>query len=197
MLPGRWSTDRLIMRNAAIDDGARLLAVFNANAHIGVWDTTFQPIEQPEMDGLVAASVAGRNARGDPFQLQAICRRDGVEEGDIVGYYHMAFGVRRPEILAIGMFVLDPPAQNQGYGSEVLAGLGRRLRGLPTYQAAWARVWLKNWPALRMWVKAGFDRIVEIDGDKVLSAEAQANVILELDLRRSLSTGGTTQDTNY
>jgi len=38
---------------------------------------------------------------------------------------------------------------------------------------------------LRMWVKAGFDRIVEISGDKVLSAEGQANVILEQDLRRS------------
>ena len=83
------------------------------------------------------------------------------------------------------MFVLDPPVQNQGYGSEVLAGLSRELRELPAYRAAWARVWLKNWPALRMWVKAGFDRIVEISGDKVLSAEGQANVILEQDLRRS------------
>ena len=82
------------------------------------------------------------------------------------------------------MFVLDPPVQNQRYGGEVLAGLGRELRELPAYEAAWARVWLKNWPALRMWVKAGFDRIVEISGDKVLSAEGQANVILEQDLRR-------------
>jgi len=186
MLPSRWFTDRLIMRDVAMEDAVRLLAVFNANSHIGVWDTTFQPIEQPEMDGLVTASLAQRNARGDPFQMQAICRRDGAAAGEIAGYYHMAFGVRRPEVVAIGMFVLDPPAQNQGYGSEVLTGLGRQLRELPAYQAAWARVWLKNWPALRMWVKAGFDRIVEIDGDKVLSTEGQANVILELDLRRSL-----------
>ncbi len=186
MLPGRWSTDRLLMRDVATEDAARLLTIFNANAHIGAWDTTFQLIEQPEMDGLVAASLAGRNARGDPFQMQAICHRDGAEAGEIAGYYHIAFGVRRPEILAIGMFVLDPPAQNQGYGSEVLGGLSRRLRELPAYQAAWARVWLKNWPALRMWVKAGFDRIVEISGDKVLSPEGQANVILEQDLRRSL-----------
>jgi len=173
------------MRDVAREDAARLLVVFNANAHIGVWDTTFQPIEKPEMDGLVAASVAGRNPRGDPFQLQAICRREGAEAGEIIGYYHIAYGVRRPEILAIGMFVLDPPVQNQRYGSEVLTGLGRELRALPAYEAAWARVWLKNWPALRMWVKAGFDRIVEIGGDKVLSAEGQANVILEQDLRRS------------
>ena len=185
MLPGRWSTDRLLMRDVATEDAARLLAVFNANAHIGAWDATFQPIAQPEMDGLVAASLAGLNARGDPFQMQAICLRAGAAAGEIIGYYHIAYGVRRPEILAIGMFVLDPPMQNQGYGSEVLAGLGRRLRELPAYEAAWARVWLKNWPALRMWVKAGFDRIVEIDGDKVLSAEGQANVILQQDLRRS------------
>jgi diamine N-acetyltransferase len=186
MLPSRWFTDRLSIRDVATEDAPRLLAVFNANSHIGVWDTTFQPIEQPEMDGLVAASLAQRNPRGDPFQMQAICRRDGGASAEIVGYYHMAFGVRRPEVVAIGMFVLDPPVQNQGYGGEVLAGLGRQLRALPAYQVAWARVWLKNWPALRMWVKAGFDRIVEISGDKVLSPEGQANVILEQDLRRSL-----------
>jgi diamine N-acetyltransferase len=186
MLPSRWFTDRLIMRDVATEDSPRLLAVFNANSHIGVWDTTFQPIEQPEMDGLVAESLAQRNARGDPFQMQAICRRESAEAGEIIGYYHMAFGVRRTEVVAIGMFVLDPLAQNQGYGSEVLAGLSRELRALPAYQVAWARVWLKNWPALRMWVKAGFDRIVEIDGDKVHSAEGQANVILEQDLRHSL-----------
>ena len=186
MLPSRWFTDHLIMRDVATEDAARLLAVFNANSHIGVWDPTFQPIEQPEMDGLVAASLAQRNARGDPFQMQAICRREGAEAGDIIGYYHIAYGVRRPEILAVGMFVLDPPVQSQGYGSEVLGGLSRRLRELPAYEAAWARVWLKNWPALRMWIKAGFDRIVAIDGDKVLSAEGQANVILEQDLRCGL-----------
>jgi RimJ/RimL family protein N-acetyltransferase len=185
MLPTHWSTDRLIMRDVVMEDAPRLLAVFNGNAHIGVWDTTFQPIEQPEMDGLVAASLAHRNTRGDPFQMQAICRREGAEVGEIVGYYHIAYGVRRPEVVAIGMFVLDPPVQNQRYGSEVLAGLGGELRELPGYQAAWARVWLKNWPALRMWVKAGFDHIVEISGDKVLSADGQANVILEQDLRRS------------
>jgi diamine N-acetyltransferase len=186
MLPDRWTTDRLLMRNVATGDAVRLLAVFNANAHIGAWDTTFQPIEQPEMDGLVAASLARRNARGDPFQMQAICRPDGAAAEEIIGYYHIAYGVRRPEILAIGMFVLDPSVQNQGYGSEVLAGLGRELRELPAYELAWARVWLKNWPALRMWVKGGFDHIVEIGGDKVLSTEAQANVILQQDLRRSL-----------
>ena len=187
MLPSRWFTDRLIMRDVAVEDAPRLLAVFNANAHIGVWDTTFQPIEQPEMDGLVAASLAQRNARGDPFQMQAICRRDGADgrrDCRLLPHRVRRAPARDPRDRHV--CARSAGAESSAMAARCSPGSGRQLRALPAYQAAWARVWLKNWPALRMWVKAGFDRIVEIAGDKVLSAEGQANVILEQDLRRSL-----------
>jgi ribosomal protein S18 acetylase RimI-like enzyme len=57
------------------------------------------------------------------------------------------------------------------------------LRALGTYRAAWVEVWLKNWPALRLWAKAGFDRIVRFRGDPLLTPESQASVILEQELR--------------
>jgi len=38
---------------------------------------------------------------------------------------------------------------------------------------------LKNWPALRFWVKNGFNRIIEMHGDPVFSASSFADFILE------------------
>lgn len=91
MLPDQWTTERLLLRDVTAADTAQLLAIFNANAHIGGWDPTFQPIAMSEMAGVVA----------------------------------------------------------------------------------------DNWPALRMWVKGGFDRIVKFQGDPVLTPEGNADVVLE------------------
>ena len=184
MLPAQWTTERLLLRNVMAADSPRLLAIFNGNAPIGAWDPTFHPIPQAEMDGLVAASLARRNTRGDAFQMQALCWGLGhARAGEIIGYYHLVYGAPQPELVWIGMMVIDPQVQNGGLGSEALAGVGRRLRELATYRAARVEVWLKNWPALRLWAKAGFDRIVKFRGDPLLAPESQASVVLEQDLR--------------
>ena len=73
---------------------------------------------------------------------------------------------------------------NTPSGSEMLAGLGQQLRALAVYRAVWVEVWLKNWPALRLWTKAGFDRIIKIGGDPVLTPDGNANVVLEQELVR-------------
>lgn len=187
MLPEQWQTDRLLLRDVTNADSARLLAVFNANAHIGVWDPTFQPVAMSEMAGVVADSLAHRNARNHAFQMQAICAHgkdqthDDMEE--IIGYYHMVFGAPQPDIIWVSLFVLDPAVQNRRYGSEVLAGLRSQWRALRDYRAVWVEVWLKNWPALRLWAKGGFDRIIKFGGDPVLTPDGNASVVLEQRVR--------------
>jgi GNAT superfamily N-acetyltransferase len=183
MLPSLWLTERLLLRDAGSADSACLLTIFNANAHIGVWDPTFQPIEQAEMDGVIAAALAGYDARGNAFQMQAICRGAASEqEAEIIGYYHMVFGAPQPDIVWVSIFVLAPAAQNQRYGSEVLAALSRQLRAGGAYRAAWVEVWLKNWPALRLWAHGGFDRIVKFGGDPVLTPSGNGSVVLAQNL---------------
>jgi len=185
MLPEQWTTDRLLMRDVMDADSKRLLAIFNANAHIGAWDPTFQPVPQAEMDGVVADSLAGRNARGYAFQMQAICWGPaGEHPGAVIGYYHLIFGAPKPHLIWISLMVFDPAVQNRRCGSEMLAGLGQQLRALAVYRAVWVEVWLKNWPALRLWTKAGFDRIIKIGGDPVLTPDGNANVVLEQELVR-------------
>jgi diamine N-acetyltransferase len=186
MVPSVWQTERLMMRNAALDDVDRLREIFNANAHIGIWDATFQPVAREEIATLVHDSLAGCTRGTLPFQLQCICTQStasgeaaGVRDSLIVGYYHMAYGPRRPDMIWISMFVMHPDAQQQRYGREALTGLCAQFDQLAVYTAVWAEVWLKNWPALRFWAGGGFDHIVEFRGDRVLTLESYASVILE------------------
>ncbi len=64
-------------------------------------------------------------------------------------------------------------------GSEAIAVLNAHFHYLNRYHAAWAQVWLKNWPALRFWTRAGYNRVVSIEGDAVHAVDTQASVILE------------------
>lgn len=180
MLPTRWRSDRLLLRDARLDDVDRLLALFNANSFVAPWDPTFRAIERPEMERLVEASLAGFSPKGKPFQLQCFC---AGPPDQIAGYYHMTFGAPEIDTIWISMFVIDPGLQRHKYGSEAIAGVNAHFHRLGRFRAAWAQVWLKNWPALRFWTRAGYNRVVSIEGDAVYAPDTQASVILEFEVR--------------
>jgi ribosomal protein S18 acetylase RimI-like enzyme len=51
------------------------------------------------------------------------------------------------------------------------------------FRAVWARVYLKNVPAIAFWTRRGFRKIVEHNGRFVHTENAHTNVILERSLR--------------
>ena len=53
------------------------------------------------------------------------------------------------------------------------------VQQLGSYSCIRTYVSLDNWPSLRLCVKVGLNKIVEIAGDKVYSDEAVAHVLLE------------------
>jgi ribosomal protein S18 acetylase RimI-like enzyme len=79
----------------------------------------------------------------------------------------------------VSMFVIHPDFQRRQYGQQVAAGLSSQLGMLGLYRAIWLEVYLKNWLALRFWIAQGFTRIIEYDGARKLSGEAQASLVLE------------------
>jgi hypothetical protein len=60
-----------------------------------------------------------------------------------------------------------------------LKGLIEIVEGLGSYTRMQTYVNLKNWPSLRMCVKAGMDRMVEIAGDKVHTDKTEAHILVE------------------
>ncbi len=175
LLPATWETARLSIKDVMLDEVALLTALYNTCSYAEPWDPTFHTVPESELAELVNESLSSEPAHRR-FKLQTIRRKS---DDTLVGYFHLYHGVRpRPDLAYISMFVLHPNQQQQQYGSEVAQGISDHLRALG-YPAIQLDVYLKNWPALRFWIKQGFTKIDDLQGDRVHGADAHAQLRLE------------------
>ncbi len=170
-LPTAWQTDRLTIQDGTLKVVPQLMAIFNACSHVGSWDPTFQVYPEGEFAGLVTKSMADGEGNGR-FQLQAIRHNDQP-----IGYFHCYHHHPQPNVLLISMFVLHPDHQKGGYGTELVAGLAQQARAA-SHHAIWLEVFLKNWPALRFWIKSGFTTIIDMDGAPQHDATNHASIVI-------------------
>lgn len=177
LIPDEWRTERLLIRDATIEEAPRLTAVVNACSYVSAWDPTFAPAPEPEVEALARRSIDSRGCAGDLFTMQSI--RAG---GEIIGYFHLMYNRPEPRLIGISMFVIHPDHQHHGYGREVVEGMIEQVGLLGSYDAMVARVYLKNWPAMQHWVKMGFATIMRYEGDPVMADGAFASLLLRLDL---------------
>ena len=177
MLPASWETTRLTISDGNLEEAKILRQIFSACSYVEPWDETFAPTDIQSSEELIRKSLRGENA----FRLQTIRNRPG----EVIGYFHLRHGFPKPEVVWVSMAVIHPDHQRNGIGTEVFEGVIRELRSLGNYQSIWLRVYLKNWPALRTWLKLGFRTIVEYRGDEVFIKEGHASLILERQLDRA------------
>jgi diamine N-acetyltransferase len=172
-----WRTARVLIRDCQLQDIPHLAAIFNACNYMEKWDPTFHIVDEREIKQLVENSLAKTGEHRD-FRLQ--CLEIGKDKKTI-GYFHLQlYNPRLPKARTafLSMFVVDPAFQRRQYAQEVVSGLSRQLQACGC-EAIWLEVYLKNWPALRFWIKQGFDKIVEYDGEQQHSETAQATLTLE------------------
>lgn len=170
-LPTSWHTERLHVTDGTLNDVPQLMHIFNACSHVEPWDPTFKVYPEEEFTGLVTKSVNDGVGNGR-FQLQTI-----RQANQIIGYFHCYHNNPHPNTLFISMFVLHPDHQKGGCGTELVAGLAQQAKAA-SHHAIWLEVFLKNWPALRFWIKSGFTTIIDIDGAPHHDATAHASLVL-------------------
>ena len=170
-LPASWQTERLHIADGVLDNTTRLMTIFNACSHVGQRDPTFQIYPEEEFIGLVTKRVADGMGNGR-FQLQTI-----RQNNELIGYFHGHHHHPHPQTLLISMFVLHPDYQKGGFGTEMVAGLAQKAKAVG-HHAIWLEVFLKNWPALRFWIKSGFTTIIDIDGAPQHDANAHASIVV-------------------
>jgi ribosomal protein S18 acetylase RimI-like enzyme len=170
-LPAVWQTARLQIEDGSLDTVPKLMTIFNACCYVGQWDPTFQIYPVETFTELVTKSMADGEGNGR-FQLQTI-RKSKV----IIGYFHCYHHNPHPHTLFVSMFVLHPDHQKDGLGTELATALSQ-IAKTTGYQAIWLEVFLKNWPALRFWIKSGFTTIIDIDGASQHSATDHASIVL-------------------
>ncbi len=170
-LPTSWQTDRLHIADGVLENVPRLMAIFNACSHIGQWDPTFKIYPEEEFTGLVTKSISDGVGNGR-FQLQTIRQND-----QIIGYFHCYHHNPHPHTLFVSMFVLHPDYQRGGFGTEFVQGLAQKVKATG-YEAIWLEIFLKNWPALRFWIKSGFTTIIDMDGAPQHDATSHASIVV-------------------
>jgi len=108
------------------------------------------------------------------YQLKSIYRNRDMK---LIGFFAGYHGYPEREIFYIGQLFIRSDFQGKGVGGEVVercvaevvkAGF-RELR---------LTVDIKNWPAIRFWLKNGFDRITTFVGDKEYSNKSSAKIEL-------------------
>ena len=98
---------------------------------------------------------------------------------ELIGFLGVYHGFPKDDIFWINTLTLLPKFQGKGYGTELMMGLSKIVKQLESYTRMRTYVPLTNWPSLRLCVKAGLNKMVEIAGDKVHSDKAEAHVLLE------------------
>lgn len=177
LLPDSWETERLRISSSRLEETSRLNALYNACCEtVGAWDDSFTMETEEGTRELIGKSIAGFVDRDATFAMRTIRLR---ESDAIVGYFHVYHGLPKPEVIFLSMCAIDPAYQKQGIGSELTDSLTEQARLLGSYEAIWARVALKNWPALRHWMAMGFRTMLEWRGDTVHSPTTWASLIVE------------------
>ena len=171
MLPPSWKTKRLTIGDVKLAEAESVRDIFNACSYVEPWDETFAPTDIETTEKLVRKSVRAQDA----FKLQTIRN----QAGELIGYFHLYHAFPKPDVVWVSMAVIHPDHQRNGIATEVFEGVIKALAGIGAYRAVWLRVYLKNWPALRAWIKLGFRTIVEYRGDEMFSKDGHASLILE------------------
>ncbi len=178
LLPSSWETARLTVEDSTLAEAPVLQEINDAVPQTRGW---MRVEGQDQEDSMVRALEEGvlppvPNRSRERFRLQSI-RHGGT--GELMGFLAVYHGFPDEGTFWINTLTLHPRFQGQGYGRELLLGLSDIVARLGGYRCMRTYVSLTNWPSLRLCVKVGLNRMVDIAGDRVHTEEAEAHVLLE------------------
>ncbi|MGE5652751.1 MAG: GNAT family N-acetyltransferase [Bacillota bacterium] len=165
-------TPRLMIRAATKDECEALQRICNAGSYIAEWTG-----DMPASDHIATCLSEGdlppvRNADLARYALKSIYLKATME---IIGYVDLYHGYPDDDTLWLSMLMIHPDYQRQSYGQEIVTVLTAEAKQ-SGYHSFGIGVHLKNWPALRFWVKHGFSEITGIYGDRIIADGAFALV---------------------
>jgi ribosomal protein S18 acetylase RimI-like enzyme len=169
------------VEDSTLAEATELQQVHDACRYIEAWTGALS--DSQEAQTMLSALQGGDLPPGGSkefFRLQSIRSKAASQ---LIGFADIYHGYPTSDIFWVGFLGIHPTYQGQGYGREFVQGLVEEVAGLGAYSAIRLGVALKNWPALRFWTRVGFDRIVEIRGDRVYSEQSFAFLYLERRLR--------------
>lgn len=168
-----WATERMIMRDANLQDVGRLQEIYSHSQTTEGWIWEDKLTPKYILEGLNKGHLPP-GGRKEFYKIQAMTPKRSSE---IVGFIEFYQGYPNQDILYIGTLLLGRDYRNQRYGQEVIHKLCDQARKLGFSQARLG-VTLKNWLGIYFWTKLGFNLILKFRGEKLLTKDSVA--LLEL-----------------
>lgn len=166
----------MVIKDSTIADSPELDQVLTACAYIEEWSGwKSEPGSAKSMLPMLTEGELPPNGSKEFFRLQSLRFSD---TGQMIGFLAMYHGFPTANIAWIVYLAIQPDFQGMGYGQELVSGLSEKEKTLG-FTAMRLLVDVKNWPALRFWVQGGFNKIIQIQGDKIMSENTFAHLILE------------------
>ncbi len=176
LLPKTGETQRLLIKDAVMEECEKLQLVNEASDYIEKWVGWKTPSNY--MFTTLTEGNLPPGGKKECFQVKSIYHKQTEE---IIGVMEIYNGYPSKEVLAIGWIFILPSYQKDGYAKEALNLIFEEAKKV-NYKKVGLGVHLKNWPAIRFWHKLGFNTIVKIIGDEVHSESTFASIILEKNL---------------
>lgn len=185
MISSYWETPRLTVSDSVLPDLPELDRILIDCAYIEDWsgwkyEHPHDPSEKT-MRPMLEEGELPPNGSKEFFRLQSIRLS---QSKPIIGFLAVYHGYPKEDIFWILYLYIHPNYQGKGYGQECMRELSEEITHLG-YSGIRLVVDLKNWPAIRFWVQDGFNKIVEMMGDKVISDTTFSHFILEKSLTSS------------
>jgi ribosomal protein S18 acetylase RimI-like enzyme len=172
-LPQTWTTARCVLLEAGEEALETIIGILVANQETLA---LLFPEVSPEA---LAQGLIRRQAippGGDPDRLKTFLITD-LEAVHQFGYLSVYCGYPREDILYVGDLFLHPDWQGQTFGQEVALSL-EQVAAANGFREIRLAVGLKNWLALRFWVRLGYTQITKLSGERNFKADAFANLEL-------------------
>ena len=176
IIPNQWETQHLVVEDSILAELHELDQILAACAYIEEW-SGWKAEDRPGKS-ILSVFTEGElppNGSKEFLRLQSLRLSD---TGQMIGFLEMYHGFPTANIVWIVYLAIHPDFQGKGYGQELVGGLSDKVKSLG-FTGMRLLVDVKNWPALRFWVQGGFDKIIQIQGDKIMSEKTFTHLILE------------------
>lgn len=176
MLRAIEADEGIVIKDSIMSECEKLQEVYSTGSYLEKW------VGEACEDDYINIRLAEGDippvswARKENYALKSVYRGS-----EIIGILEVYHGYPQENVLWVGYLFLSPEHQGKGYGQKIIGALRDEARNCG-FEKIGIGVHLKNWPALRFWTKAGFDRVIKVTGDKVHSENTFAVIALEKNL---------------
>jgi diamine N-acetyltransferase len=176
LIPNSWNTEKYRISNTYENEVPLLQEIQNSCFYINSWD---KQIEDTVLTNTIIEKMQKANEslnnKKEIIVLQTI---KTIDSDEIYGFIECYHGYPDDGYFCISDLEILPKYQNSGCGSNIVQKLLSIVESLG-YKHIYIATGLKNWPAIRFWYKNGFDKIINVIGDRIYSEKAFSTIVLE------------------